>query len=66
LHDWYTDPLGHSELWRGKRAPEPAPMGGQAADVPATPETTHASAGPEDQPGMAAPEPGYRLPSEAA
>ncbi|HZX25696.1 MAG TPA: glycoside hydrolase family 2 TIM barrel-domain containing protein [Telluria sp.] len=47
LHDWYVDPLGHSEKWRALRGAIWPPAAAGAAGVTLVP----ASPGPEDTPG---------------
>lgn len=48
LHDWYIDPLGHSEIWRGQRATQVHLDWLSVGNLQDSP-------GPEDSPGLASP-----------
>lgn len=59
LHDWYVDPLGHSETWRDKRGEE-VPLewmrvGGIAGALAHEVALAPGSPGPEDLPGTSGP-----------
>jgi hypothetical protein len=52
LHDWYVDPLGHSEQWRGKRGTNvPIEWVGGGADARPHRAERPGSPGPDDTPG---------------